>query len=41
VQELFRFEHALILNRIVLYQSVLRPQGAEYKVLKTVMLGGM
>jgi 2'-5' RNA ligase len=41
VQQLFRFEHSLILDRIVLYQSILRPQGAEYKVLKTVMLGGM
>jgi RNA 2',3'-cyclic 3'-phosphodiesterase len=39
VQELFRFEYSLILDRLVLYQSILRPQGAEYKVLKTVALG--
>ena len=37
--ELFRFEYSLILDRLVLYQSILRPQGAEYKVVKTVMLG--
>lgn len=39
VEELFRFEYSLILDRLVLYQSILRPQGAEYKVMKTVMLG--
>ena len=39
VEELFRFEYSLILDRLVLYQSRLRPQGAEYKVMKTVMLG--
>ena len=39
VQELFRFEYSLILDRLVLYQSILRPQGAEYKVMKTVVLG--
>ena len=39
VEELFRFEHSLILDRLVLYQSILRPQGAEYKVMKTVALG--
>jgi 2'-5' RNA ligase len=41
VEELFRFEHSLILDRLVLYQSILRPQGAEYKVMKTVALGGV
>ncbi|MBN2553752.1 MAG: RNA 2',3'-cyclic phosphodiesterase [Spirochaetales bacterium] len=39
IEELFRFEVSLILDRLVLYQSILRPQGAEYKVMKTVMLG--
>jgi len=39
VEELFRFEYSLILDRLVLYQSILRPQGAEYKVIKTVVLG--
>ena len=39
VEEFFRFEFSLILDRLVLYQSILRPQGAEYKVMKTVMLG--
>lgn len=39
VEELFRFEYSLILDRLVLYQSILRPQGAEYKVMKTVGLG--
>ncbi|UCF98289.1 MAG: RNA 2',3'-cyclic phosphodiesterase [Spirochaetaceae bacterium] len=39
VEELFRFEYSLILDRLVLYQSILRPQGAEYKVMKTVILG--
>jgi 2'-5' RNA ligase len=39
VEELFRFEYSLILDRLVLYQSILRPQGAEYKVMKTVALG--
>ena len=39
VEELFRFDYSLILDRLVLYQSILRPQGAEYKVMKTVMLG--
>jgi 2'-5' RNA ligase len=39
VEELFRFEHSLILDKLVLYQSILRPQGAEYKVMKTVVLG--
>jgi 2'-5' RNA ligase len=39
VEELFRFEHSLILDRLVLFQSNLRPQGAEYKIMKTVMLG--
>jgi 2'-5' RNA ligase len=39
VEELFRFEYSLILDRLVLYQSILRPQGAEYKVMKTVVLG--
>jgi len=39
VEALFRFEYSLILDRLVLYQSILRPQGAEYKVMKTVMLG--
>ena len=39
IEELFRFEYSLILDRLVLYQSILRPQGAEYKVMKTVMLG--
>ena len=39
VEELFRFEYSLILDRLVLYQSILRPQGAEYNVMKTVMLG--
>ncbi len=39
VEELFRFEYSLILDRFVLYQSILRPQGAEYKTMKTVMLG--
>jgi 2'-5' RNA ligase len=41
VEELFRFEYSLILDRLVLYQSILRPQGAEYKVMKTVALGRM
>jgi 2'-5' RNA ligase len=41
VEELFRFEYSLILDRLVLYQSILRPQGAEYKVMKTVVLGRM
>jgi 2'-5' RNA ligase len=41
VEELFRFEYSLILDRLVLYQSILRPQGAEYKVMKTVLLGRM
>jgi 2'-5' RNA ligase len=39
VEELFQFESSLILDRLVLYQSILRPQGAEYKVLKTVTFG--
>jgi 2'-5' RNA ligase len=39
VEELFQFEYSLILDRLVLYQSILRPQGAEYKVMKTVVLG--
>ncbi len=39
VAELFRFEYSLILDRLVLYQSILRPGGAEYKVMKTVGLG--
>jgi len=39
VEEFFRFEYSLILDRFVLYQSILRPQGAEYKTMKTVMLG--
>jgi 2'-5' RNA ligase len=39
VEELFQFEYSLILDRLVLYQSILRPQGAEYKVMKTVALG--
>jgi 2'-5' RNA ligase len=39
LEELFEFEHSLILDRLVLYQSILRPGGAEYKVMKTVMLG--
>jgi 2'-5' RNA ligase len=39
VEALFRFEYSLILDRLVLYQSILRPQGAEYKVMKTVALG--
>jgi 2'-5' RNA ligase len=39
LQELFEFEHSLILDRLVLYQSILRPQGAEYKIMKTVVLG--
>ena len=39
VEELFEFEHSLILDRLVLYQSILRPGGTEYKVMKTVMLG--
>jgi 2'-5' RNA ligase len=39
VEELFRFDYSLILDRLVLYQSILRPQGAEYKVMKTVVLG--
>jgi 2'-5' RNA ligase len=41
VEELFRFEYSLILDKLVLYQSILRPQGAEYKVMKTVSLGRM
>ena len=41
VEELFRFEYSLILDRLVLYQSILRPQGAEYKIMKTVALGRM
>ena len=41
VEELFRFEYSLILDKLVLYQSILRPQGAEYKVVKTVALGRM
>jgi 2'-5' RNA ligase len=41
VEELFRFEYSLILDRLVLYQSILRPQGAEYKVMKTISLGGV
>ena len=39
IEELFQFEHSLILDRLVLFQSILRPTGAEYKVMKTVMLG--
>jgi len=39
VEELFQFEYSLILDRLVLYQSILRPQGAEYKAIKTVVLG--
>jgi 2'-5' RNA ligase len=39
VEELFRFEYSLILDRLVLYQSILRPQGPEYKAMKTVVLG--
>jgi 2'-5' RNA ligase len=39
VEELFRFEYSLILDRLVLYQSILRPQGADYKVMKTVAVG--
>jgi 2'-5' RNA ligase len=39
VEELFQFEYSLILDRLVLYQSILRPRGAEYKVMKTVALG--
>jgi 2'-5' RNA ligase len=41
IEELFQFEYSLILDRLVLYQSILRPQGAEYKALKTVVLGGV
>jgi 2'-5' RNA ligase len=39
LEELFRFESSLILDRLVLYQSILRPQGAEYRALKTVTFG--
>lgn len=37
LEALFGFEDSLILDRLVLYQSILKPQGAEYRSLKTVM----
>lgn len=37
LQELFEFEQRFTFDRLVLFQSLLRPQGAEHRPLKTVM----
>ena len=36
LEELFRFEQPATLDRLVLFQSILKPGGAEYRPLKTV-----
>jgi 2'-5' RNA ligase len=36
----FDFEHPLLLDRLVLFQSLLGPGGAQYRALKTVHLAG-
>ncbi len=38
-EELFDFEYSFILDKLVLYQSLLKPQGAEYRAMKTVTFG--
>jgi 2'-5' RNA ligase len=37
VRALFGFEEEVLLDRLVLFQSILKPRGAEYRHLKTVL----
>jgi 2'-5' RNA ligase len=38
VEELLSFEERFTADRLVLYQSLLRPAGAEYRELRSVAL---
>jgi len=40
LEDIYRFEQPITLERLVLLQSILRPAGAEYRPLKTVHLTG-
>lgn len=40
LEDLFRFEQPITLDRLVLFQSLLRPEGAEYRPLKTIRFAG-
>jgi 2'-5' RNA ligase len=40
LEEMFRFEQPATLDRLVLFQSILKPEGAEYRPLKTVRFMG-